>query len=58
MKRFRFHFIGAALILVMAFSALTAAGQAGDAQLRFVHVIPGAASVDIYIDGQLSVRPE
>jgi len=56
MKRFRFHFIGAALILVMAFSALTAAGQAGDAQLRFVHVIPGAASVDIYIDGQLSVR--
>jgi uncharacterized protein YgiM (DUF1202 family) len=56
MKRFRWHFMSATLILVMAFSVWTAAGQAGNTLLRFVHVIPGAAAVDIYVGGQLAVR--
>jgi hypothetical protein len=45
-----------AAVLVVVLGALTAVGQSGDALLRFVHVVPGAAAVDVYVDGQLTIR--
>lgn len=43
-------------LVVMALFALPAAAQTSDeALLRFVHVVPGAAGIDIYTDGELTV---
>ncbi len=42
--------IALALLLI----AIPAAAQSGEAQLRFVHAIPGASAVDVYVDGQLA----
>ena len=42
--------IALALLLI----AIPAAAQSDAAQLRFVHVIPGASAVDVYVDGQLA----
>jgi uncharacterized protein YgiM (DUF1202 family) len=42
-----------ALALVL-FSAVVYA-QSSDALVRFVHVIPGAQAIDIYVDGQLTI---
>lgn len=41
-----------ALMMVGANSVLA---QSSGAQVRFVHVIPGAAAVDVYTDGQLTI---
>ncbi len=43
--------IALALLLI----AVPAAAQSDGAQLRFVHAIPGASAVDVYVDGQLAV---
>lgn len=42
------------LAMLFVFSAVPALAQS-NALVRFVHAIPGAASVDIYTDGQLTV---
>ncbi len=42
--------IALALLLV----AIPAAAQSDAAQLRFVHAIPGASAIDVYVDGQLA----
>src|SRR5690606_25697527 len=48
--------VSALMALVLALMALAAAAQTdGDARVRFVHVIPGASSIDIYTDGELTV---
>ncbi|RMG85359.1 MAG: DUF4397 domain-containing protein [Chloroflexi bacterium] len=43
-------------LLVMAFSITGVLAQNVDGQVRFVHVIPGTAAVDVYTDGQLTVK--
>lgn len=47
-----------ALTLLLAFSGLVVPtmAQDGSAWIRFVHAIPGASGVDIYTDGQLTIR--
>src|SRR4051794_15982498 len=44
------------LIAVSGMAQASAAQQSGGAHIRFVHVIPGASAVDIYTDGQLTIR--
>jgi len=43
------------VILLLAITTTGALAQA-DSWLRFVHAIPGAAAVDIYVDGQLTAK--
>lgn len=40
---------------VLLVAATGVMAQAGNAKLRFVHVIPGASAVDVYTDGQLTI---
>jgi hypothetical protein len=43
-------------MLLMVLSGVSALAQSGDSALvRFVHAIPGAAAIDIYTNGQLTV---
>lgn len=45
------------IALLLAALALTLpAGAQGEGQLRFVHAIPGAAAIDVYTDGQLTLQ--
>jgi hypothetical protein len=44
------------LLLVAALAMTIPAGAQGEGQLRFVHAIPGAAAVDVYTDGQLTLQ--
>lgn len=44
------------IALVLLLIAVPAMAQSGGAMLRFVHAIPGASAIDIYTDGQLTVR--
>lgn len=48
--------IGSVLValLLLALNMTGTLAQGGDAQLRFVHAIPGASAIDIYTDGQLT----
>jgi len=51
-------FFGILIVMALCVSVglvFTNAQSDGDAQIRFVHVIPGVAAVDIYVDGQLTV---
>lgn len=43
------------LMLLAVIGSNVMAQASGGAMLRFVHVIPGAAAVDIYTDGQLTI---
>ncbi len=52
MSYFRRVILIALLLLVFGIPALA---QGGGAQVRFVHAIPGASAVDIYMDGQLTI---
>lgn len=45
------------VVLLVAVLAVTIpAGAQGEGQVRFVHAIPGAAAIDIYTDGQLTLQ--
>ena len=44
-----------AVIATVIMSSASVMAQAGNATLRFVHTIPGANSVDVYTDGQLTI---
>lgn len=50
----RFTLIGLVL-LVLALAIIPVLGQDNGAKARFVHAIPGASAVDVYVDGQLVV---
>lgn len=41
-------------LLILALSSITGVFAQDNSSLRFVHAIPGAAVVDIYVDGQLT----
>jgi len=56
MKPLRFVLVTLTAALVIGLGVLPAFGQADEALLRFVHVVPGAASIDVYVNGQLAVR--
>ena len=43
----------AALLMLLAGSVLA---QSGPARVRFVHVVPGAAALDVYINGALALK--
>lgn len=49
------HTAGAILLALFMLTGTSALLQ-DNAQLRFVHAIPGAAAIDIYLDGQLAAR--
>jgi len=51
LRRLLFGVLTLILLLVVG----GAMAQSDEAQLRFVHAIPGAAAVDIYTDGQLTI---
>jgi hypothetical protein len=53
----RFAISAAALLLILSFVSANILAQtdADQAQVRFVHVVPGAAAIDIYTDGQLTI---
>jgi uncharacterized protein YraI len=52
----RLPILALTLILIAVLAVLPAFGQAGaPALVRFVHVVPGAAAIDIYTDGVLTV---
>lgn len=45
------------IILIMAMMGSSLSAQSGDgAQARFVHTIPGASAIDVYVDDTLTVR--
>jgi len=45
------------LVVLVAPGATQSAGaQSADARLRFVHAVPGAPNVDVYVDGALTVN--
>ncbi|MBE2271612.1 MAG: DUF4397 domain-containing protein [Anaerolinea sp.] len=44
-----------AFVLILALTLTPTLGQADSARARFVHAVPGASAIDIYIDGQLAV---
>lgn len=46
----------ALVALTLIVSVPAAAQTAGAAQIRFVHVIPGANAIDVYIDGSLVIN--
>ena len=52
MKRFT---LIALVLMLSALAIIPVAGQDNGAKTRFVHAIPGASAVDIYVDGQLAV---
>lgn len=43
------------VLTVLALAIIPVLGQDGGAKARFVHAIPGASAVDIYVNGQLAV---
>ncbi len=43
------------LVLLLSFAGTTALAQTDGALVRFMHAIPGASTVDIYVDGQPTV---
>ncbi|MBK8028548.1 MAG: DUF4397 domain-containing protein [Chloroflexi bacterium] len=45
----------ALVLMLSALAIIPVAGQDNGAKARFVHAIPGASAVDIYVDGQLAV---
>jgi hypothetical protein len=51
-------FVGALFPIVVAAVLLsgTALAQSGNALIRFVHVLPGAGQVDVYVDGAPAIR--
>ncbi len=53
MQRLKWLILGVLVILAL-FGAVVSA-QSGDALVRFVHVVPGAQAIDIYVDGELTV---
>ncbi len=56
MKPRRFVFAALMAALVFGLGVLPAFGQSDGALLRFVHVVPGASSIDVYVNGQLAIR--
>ncbi|PJF21970.1 MAG: hypothetical protein CUN56_08390, partial [Phototrophicales bacterium] len=42
--------------MLIGMAVISVSAQAAEAYLRFVHVIPGVSAIDIYADGQLTVR--
>jgi hypothetical protein len=42
--------------LIALVAVMPAAAQSGEAMLRFVHALPGASAIDVYIDGELTLR--
>lgn len=54
MKRFQNWFI--ALVAVLLLSTAAASAQGNGAQIRFMHAVPGVGAIDIYTNGQLSVK--
>lgn len=51
---FRLRFITILLVLLLVTGAGVLAQAPDSALVRFVHAIPGAATVDVYVDGQLT----
>lgn len=56
MKPLRFVFVALITALAFGLGVLPVFGQANEALLRFVHVVPGASSIDVYVNGQLAIR--
>lgn len=56
MKSVRYGLAWIVAIAVLLVAASGVMAQAGNAKLRFVHTIPGANAVDVYTDGQLTIR--
>jgi hypothetical protein len=49
------NFISLLVVVVLVMTGTSVLSQsADDALIRFVHAIPGASAVDIYVDGQLT----
>ena len=44
------------VLMLIGMSVMSLSAQAADAYLRFVHVIPGVSAIDIYTNGELTVR--
>jgi uncharacterized protein YraI len=56
MKPLRIVFGALIAALIFGLGALPVFGQSNEALLRFVHVVPGASSIDVYVNGQLAIR--
>lgn len=54
MRRFKWLMIGA-LALLLALFGTAAFAQEGDALVRFVHTVPGAAAIDVYVNDELTI---
>lgn len=55
-KRLKLVMLGLGLMLALSLAVSGVMAQsAADAKVRFVHAIPGAAAIDVYTDGQLTV---
>lgn len=55
MQRLLMRLLTVAIVFVLAVTPALAQPAGETALLRFVHVIPAAAAVDVYIDGQLAI---
>src|SRR5689334_6606265 len=56
MRLFKRLMTGAVLLALLVVIQSAAAQTAGNALVRFVHVLSGASAVDVYTDGQLTIR--
>ncbi|MFN8375243.1 MAG: DUF4397 domain-containing protein [Anaerolineae bacterium] len=55
MQRLKWFILSIAVLLALTLFGAVASAQNGDALVRFVHVVPGAQAIDIYVDGQRTV---
>jgi uncharacterized protein YgiM (DUF1202 family) len=55
MHRLKWIILGTLVVLALVLFSAVVSAQSGDALVRFVHVVPGAQAIDIYVDGQLTV---
>ncbi len=48
--------ISSLLLILLSLTGSAVLSQSGDSMVRFVHAIPGASPIDVYVDGELTVR--